>query len=237
MTLNFANRNLGERAVERGSGGSAFTLIEIVLALAISAVVLVAINTLFFGAMKLRARVTEAAEQNLPLDRAETVMKQDLLSIVPVGVLAGPMGTDAPGISGSPAPMLEIYTASGTVTADAPWGDVQKIDYTLQPPTNRVTYTGRDLVRGVTRNVLASSPTSPEPQTLLQDVQNLQFSYFDGTNWNNTWSTTLSNIPLAIRVMVDFTVVKGATTRPSLNFIVPVVAWSNTNSITNQFSN
>ncbi len=216
----------------------AFTLIELVIALAISAVVLVAINTLFFGAMKLRARVTEAAEQNLPIDHAMTVMKQDLINIVPPGTLAGPMGTDATSVGMSQTPILEIYTASGSVSADAPWGDVQKIDYTLQTPTNRVNYAGRDLVRGVTRNLLAEVPPTPEPQTLLQNVQDLQFSYYDGTNWNNTWSTTLSNIPLAIKVMIDFPVEKGSSfTRPPIEFVVPVVAFSNTNSVTNLVSN
>ncbi|HZV37066.1 MAG TPA: prepilin-type N-terminal cleavage/methylation domain-containing protein, partial [Verrucomicrobiae bacterium] len=44
----------------------AFTLIELVLALAISAVVLVAITTLFFGALRLRDRVSDVATENLP---------------------------------------------------------------------------------------------------------------------------------------------------------------------------
>src|SRR6185437_8848539 len=64
----------------------AFTLIEICLAIAISAVVLIAINTLFFGALRLRDRVTAAAEQSLPMDNTIAVMKRDLMNIVPVGV-------------------------------------------------------------------------------------------------------------------------------------------------------
>lgn len=217
---------------------AAFTLIELTLALAISAVVLVAINTLFFGALRLRERVSDAATQTLPTDHAIAVIKQDLMNIVPVGVLAGPMGTDAVATGMTQTPTLEVYTADGEVTADQPWGDIQRIDYALQSPTNKVTYAGRDLVRGVTRNLLAVNPQPPEPQTLLRDVQNLQFTYYDGTNWNDTWSTTLSNIPTAIRVLVEFNNGPGAkTVRSPLQFTVPISTWSSTNSITNQVSN
>ena len=92
-------------------------------------------------------------------------------------------------------------------------------------------------MRGVTRNLLPVTAVSPDQQTLLEDVQNLKFSYYDGTNWNDTWSTTLSNIPIAIRVSIDFATSRTEThVKPQVQFLVPIVAWSNTNSITNQLS-
>jgi type II secretion system protein J len=218
---------------------AAFTLIEVIIAVAISAIVLASIGTLFFGALRLRDRVSDAAAQNLPMDRAIAIMKQDMMNMVPAGTLAGPMGTDATMTSGmTTQPALELFTANGTLVDDQPWGDVEKVDYMLQSPTNHVNYSGHDLVRGVTRNLLAINTVLPEPQTLLQDVQNLQFSYYDGTNWNDSWSTTLSNIPIAIKVMIDFNNPKGsAMARPSIQFVVPVASWSSTNSATNMVSN
>ena len=129
--------------------------------------------------MRLRASATDAAEQTLPSDRAIEIMKQDLKGIVPVGVMAGAMGTDATAIGMNEPPILEIYTGSGVVNADTPFGDIQKIDYSLQMPTNRVSYPGRDLVRGVTRNLACHhSSGCRNRQSLLQGVQNLQFSYY-----------------------------------------------------------
>lgn len=219
-------------------GEAAFTLIELLIALAISAVILTAISTVFFGAIHMRNRTTEIAEQSLPIDTAVAIMKRDLMGIVPPGVLAGPMGSDAVGIGMTQPIMLEIFTGSGQVNADEPWGDLQKIDFSLQAPTNRNNYAGRDLMRGVTRNLLPSTTVAPDQQTLLEDVQDLKFTYYDGTNWNDSWSTTLSNIPIAIRVNIAFSPVQnGAPVRPPVQFLVPVVAWSNTNSITNQISN
>ncbi len=80
------------------AGLAAFTLIELLIAVAISAIVLSVVSTLFFSALRLRERAGEVAEQTLPVDRAIAIMKRDLLGIVPVGKLAGPMGSDAVGI-------------------------------------------------------------------------------------------------------------------------------------------
>src|SRR5262245_45785382 len=70
--------------------GRAFTLIEVILALGIFAIVMAAINTAFFAALRLRQRSSEALEQALPLDYALSVLRRDLINAVPPGgVLAG----------------------------------------------------------------------------------------------------------------------------------------------------
>ena len=149
------------------------------------------------------------------------------------------MGTDATGVGMTASPALEIFTSDGVLAADQPWGEVQKIDYSLQNSTDRNGSGGRDLLRGVTRNLLPTvSNLAPEQQTLLTDVQNLAFSYYDGTNWNDTWSTTLSNIPVAIKVTIDFATSRNDTQiKPSVQFLVPIVTFATTNAITNQISN
>jgi len=82
-------------APQKNGDAGAFTLIEMLLALAIAAVVLVAINAVLFGGLHLQARTTEITAQTLPMDHLVATMRQDLLGIVPIGNLAGPMGTDA----------------------------------------------------------------------------------------------------------------------------------------------
>jgi type II secretion system protein J len=213
--------------------GSAFTLIEVLLAIGIFALVLAAINTVFFAGLRLRQKTTDMLEDVLPTDRAVSIIKHDLAGIVPPGVLAGVMSSDTavPGISQQVA--LEIYTTTGTMTDDAPWGDIQKIDYSLQLPTNRTDYIGQDLVRSVTRNLLATATEVPVQESLLSDVQSLKFSYYDGTNWNDTWSSTLSNIPTAIRVSIDFATAKvDPKLKIPIQLVVPVVTQAFTNQTT-----
>jgi type II secretion system protein J len=212
-------------------GPAAFTLIEVLLSIGIFAIVLAAINTVFFAGLRLRARTTDALASSLPMDRAISVIKSDLAGIVPPGVLAGVMSSDTtvPGLSQQVA--LEIYTTTGLIGPDAPWGDIQKVDYSLQFPSNGGSANGKDLVRSITRNLLATDTETPVSESLLSGVQNLKFSYFDGTNWNDTWSSTLSNIPAAVRVSIDFA---NAKTDPvpkiPIQLLVPVVIQTYTNS-------
>ena len=66
----------------------------------------------------------------------------------------------------------------------------------------------------------------------------MTFTYYDGTNWNDTWSTTLSNAPVAVKVSINFATSKTDTqVKFPVEFLVPVVSWGNTNSITNAISN
>jgi hypothetical protein len=141
------------------------------------------------------------------------------------------MGTDATAVGMSQPLTLELYTSSARISDDVPWGDVQKIDYYLQNPTNPAAGgTGKDLIRGITRNLLASTPESPEPHRLIGNVQNFRLSYYDGTNWNDTWSTTLSNVPQAIKVFLTFTKpADGTPTVPPVQFVVPILTQLSTN--------
>ena len=205
----------------------AFTLIEVALALAIAAVVLTAINTVFFGALHLRAETMKVTENTMPIDHALEVLKRDLVAIVPPATngLAGVMGTDATPVGMTQPLILEFYTSSGVISDDAPWGDTQKIDYWLQDPTNRNSgAVGKDLIRGVTRNLLASTPEPPEPHKVIGDIDSMRISFFDGTNWNDTWSVTLSNVPVAMKVFLKFAAPRGGQpVNPPIQFLVPVI--------------
>lgn len=209
-----------------------FTLIELVLALAIAGIVLTAINSVFFAALKLRNETVRVAEQTMPVERALATIKRDLVGIVPPGTLAGIMGTDATMIGVTQPLIVEIYTTTGVLSDDVPWADVQKVDYWLQDPTNRNSgAVGKDLMRGVTRNLLASSPVAPDAQRIIGGVQSFRLSYFDATNWNDAWSTSLSNTPVAIKGFLTFATPKtGSPPSPPIQFVVPVVIESSTNS-------
>ena len=56
---------------------SAFTLIEIMIAVAAFAIVLAAINTIFYTALRLRNSTTAAIEKALPMEHALGVIRRD----------------------------------------------------------------------------------------------------------------------------------------------------------------
>src|SRR4051794_21731005 len=70
-----------------------FTLLELLLAVAIFGIVLAAINTVFFSAMRLRNKTVAAIQEALPLQQTLTLIKHDLQGLVVPGTIAGALQT------------------------------------------------------------------------------------------------------------------------------------------------
>src|SRR5437660_12636114 len=67
-----------------------FTLLELLIAISIFAMVLTAINGVFYAAMRLQSKTSRSVEEGVPLQQAVGVLKRDLQGIVlPGGVLGG----------------------------------------------------------------------------------------------------------------------------------------------------
>jgi type II secretion system protein J len=219
---------------------AAFTLIEVLLALAICAIVLVAINAVYATAVRLRDRTSSAVAAALPTERAFTVLRRDLEGAVgPWGHLAGDFKCDVQtmgvnlGISGATAggSGLDFFTTTGTIGDDTPYADVQEVFYELQAPTGS-DQQGLDLVRYVNRNLLATTLVTPAAQTLLHDVATLQFDCYDGLQWRSFWDTSAgdTNLPVAVRVRVQLAGSdQGAAGQEPLELTVPLVTVTRTN--------
>jgi type II secretion system protein J len=216
---------------------NAFTLIEVLLAVAIFGVVLLAIHSIFHGALRLRNRTTQAVEEALPIERALATLRHDLANIVPPdGPLGGTLTTTATTTDGLlTQPLLQFHTATGILTDTAPWGEIQRVAYSLAAPTN--TATGRDLRRIVTRNLLPLTQDLPDDQPLLQGVDSILFSFHDGTAWKDSWDSTNEVIllPRAIRVsltLVDTNLNRTASRPPPIELVVGLMVEPATNSTT-----
>jgi len=241
---------------------AAFTLIEILIATAIFATVLIAMNTVFHGALRLRKTTSRIVEESIPINHALSVIKADLRSILPPGAtLAGPIvggiqsglnndlqSRSAMGGGGRNQPAtLQFYTTTGA-TDDAsvmhsvqtrlivepqPWPEAQRITYYLRPPIYSTNLMGQELVRSVTRNLLATVEEYPVEEPLLDGIENIEFLFYDGMMWRNSWdsssqdqstlsqtstssgtqttggansqtSATQTGVPQAIRVLIEF---------------------------------
>jgi general secretion pathway protein J len=223
--------------MERKSG---FTLIEVLLAVSVFAIVLGAINSVFFAALRLRNRTIEAFETVLPLQQALTLIQRDLEGIMPPGgALAGRFTTMLDGMSNvtmfaGERVTPDIYTSSGVVNEFAQWADVQKVTYYLAAPTNNDGIANsRDLVRQVTRNLLPVNIEEPQLQWLMSGVQTMRLQYYDGLSWTDAWdSNTNTNLPNAIKVQLTMAedYVRTTKTPEPIELVVPVMVRSTTNS-------
>jgi len=214
----------------RHAGG--FTLIEVLIAVAIFAIVLAAINTVFYSALRLRNRSAAAFDEALPVQQAVAIIKRDLANlVVPGGTLSGVLQTTAStnAVAGQVSP--DFYTSAGLLDNIAPWGDIERVSYLLLDSTNRAP--GMDLYRAVTRNLLSQTQDPPAQQRLMSGVQGLVFYFYDGNQWVDSWdSAAQTNLPLAIKVQIQLAVQGNAPPLASsapIELVVPVDARAGTN--------
>ena len=216
----------------------AFTLIEMILAIGVAAIVLAAVNAVLFTALHLREVTTDAVDAATPLDQAVTFLRRDLQCVVTTTngtskILSGGFraGTvNSPGVSAPVA--VEMFTATGALSVNAPWADIQRVTYELKNSTDA---SGRrDLFRSVSRNLLSSTGTPDvADQLMLSGVASVKFSCYDGARWNDTWDTSgatsvNTNLPLAVRVEIQMA---GGNADEPVQLVVPIDCVARTNMV------
>ncbi|MFM8470396.1 MAG: type II secretion system protein GspJ [Limisphaerales bacterium] len=236
---------------------SGFSLLELLIAVMAFAIVLAAINGVFYSGLKLRNRSAASLDRSLPITQAVAVLKRDLANLgVPstnsthlIGELQStPTGSSgaasqprfgsiggATGAGGGLAQQVspDFYTLSGLIDNASPWPNVQKVAYLLVDSTKQ-TAMGKDLVRAVTRNLLPASGIQEDPaeQVLLPDVAEVLFSYHNGTDWQDTWDSTTASpkLPRAIKVQIQLAAEDRLSRQAPIEIVVPIFADAGTNS-------
>jgi len=228
-----------DRPYRAGRRPSGFTLLELLTATIMFSVILGALYSAFYGALRMREKAYEAFENGLPRAYVASLIRRDLLSLTPSGgVFSGPSIGERLEEGGNRQDYLEFFTASGVVDDRNPWGDIRKVEYRLDLPTEvsqrkqetTVNEDGKDLIRGVTHNLLPSEEESPEEECLLHGVRSLQFGYYDGEAWQDSWdgTTQTDRSVLAIGLRVDFQPAEGneARSTPPICMVVPTAVKS-----------
>jgi type II secretion system protein J len=190
----------------------AFTLVEMILAIGVAALVLVAVNAVLFTALHLREVTTGVVDAATPVDQAFTFLRRDLQCVVtPTNgtskFLSGSFKAGTVNSTGVSEPVaVEMFTATGALGVSAPWADIQRVTYELK---NSTAVSGqRDLYRSVLRNLLATTTPVVNDQLMLTGVASVKFSCYDGTQWNDAWDTSnptsaTTNLPVAVRVEIQ----------------------------------
>jgi hypothetical protein len=152
--------------------------------------------------------------------------------------LTGPLqsGTATGGML--PQGATTFYTCTGALDAMLPWGDVQKVAYYLKNPDDPLHAAGQDLVRAVSRNLLAPTQGEWVEQWLMSGVERLQLAFYDGNSWRDSWDSTTPNLttgqtnslPTAIKVQIDLAANYGEPrAKAPVQLVVPLMAQARTN--------
>jgi prepilin-type N-terminal cleavage/methylation domain-containing protein len=183
----------------RAPGG--FTLLELLIGIVVGSVVLIVIQTSFFGALRLHQTTHARIEEDRRVQRAVGILRRDLAGLM----LPGSETSLAQGLhSGSMADAIgervtpDLSTNTGRIDGWTPFADQQRVAYFLVPSATGGV--GRDLIRAVTRNLLPVQEVLPEEELVLSGVESAGLSYFDGLGWTDTWdSTATETLPGALR--------------------------------------
>jgi type II secretion system protein J len=223
----------------------AFTLIEIMIAVAAFAIVLAAVNTIFYSALRLRNATTAAIEKALPIEHALGILKRDLANLVlPGGKMSGTFSTSSTSNSVAGQASPNFYTASAAIDETSPFAEVQRVSYSLVVSTGGEDdkKAGKDLLRSVSRNLLPSLQDQNEQERLLTGVQTLTFLYHDGSQWRESWDSTVENtvtglsngLPMAVKVQLHMTGENSGSSRSRelpIELVVPIVVLQRTNQV------
>jgi type II secretion system protein J len=217
----------------------AFTLIEMILAIGVAALVLISANFVLFTALHLRDDTAEMVDAATPVDSTIAFLKRDLANCVtPTNgtskILSGGFraGTGLSSVGVSDPVAVEMFTTTGALSDSQPWAEIQRVTYELKMPTERGA-TGRDLYRSVVRNLLTFNTPDVDEQFMLGGVESIQFSGYDGAQWQDAWDTASmssvnTNLPLAVKVTIKLA---GNPQSQPLQLVVPMDAVARTNMV------
>ena len=171
------------------------------------AIVLLAIQTAFFGALRLNTTVHARTDTDLELQRALAIIRRDLtgLMLPTAGTgtkLSGQLQTEtfSSTVSADFGERIspDLYTNSGKIDGWSPFSEVQMVAYFLAPSKDGGAT--KNLLRVVTRNLLPTQETPGDPLTLLRGVQEASVEFYDGSGWTAAWdSEATSTLPTGIK--------------------------------------
>ena len=183
-----------------------FSLLELMLALTLMGALIGSLTASLSIAYKSRARVDNALGVLIRMQTAMDDIQMELESALPPGeVFAGNMFCDIDDESPvTNTPYLQWYTnypvelPVGTLVR----GHIRKVELAL---TTREGYTHPILVKRTTTNLLSTQVLEPTEQVLCRDVQSMTMSFYDGSDWYDTWdgSTTEEPLPLLIEITIQ----------------------------------
>ncbi len=193
-----------------------FTLIELLVVTAISALIVLSINTVLYNSFHLRDRAYDSLDKSTTRAYAINMIKRDLRNLIPPN---GEMVDEIIGNNNQRGAMstnlLSFYTTTGTVEESFPWGDIQKVEFSLMearqiPGLDEafLEQPGQILARAATRNLTDTVEEAPHYIPLLANIYSISMDFYDEENdtWQESWDSTSQEtvVPSAVRLNIIF---------------------------------
>jgi type II secretion system protein J len=191
--------------VRNGNSKTGFTLIELTLAMFMTAIISLSLYMTLSVAWKARRTAYGAVAPTRTGAIAADIIRQDFESVQwpSANSLLSPRfeGTHSSSGTGD-SDQVELYTIQRDLNnLDSPLSEcVHGIQYFVNNQVNPPV-----LVRRVQRNLLAQFQPTPEDEVLCRNVRSFSIRYFDGTDWQTDWSSDDAQVaadvlPIAVQI-------------------------------------
>lgn len=199
-------------AIRRLSG---FTLLELVLAMALVSLVAITLFASVRIAFKARQGAEEAIEPSRTASLAMEFLRMDLESAQPPReTLIGPfVGYDSTDARGRGADGVGFFSTAAGPRQEFGSGEIKRVELGVELLPNTVGGTEQyGLVRRVTSNLLAPQLPEPDVEVLCRGVGAFEVEYYDPlTGWVASWDSSQyeDSLPSAVRVTLELDRVTG----------------------------
>lgn len=197
-------RTDNSRGATRSHAGG-FTLIEMLLAVTLLAVVFAVVSGAITAVLAGSSRVTEAMGQDSVAGEVEDVIADDLAFMTapteqqPFTIKQG---------SSSSATMT-FYTSAGSKTA---WGEVTTPIHTVTYEVQPIAGGGKGLFRGEKPIIESADVYYDAPLLLADNVTLFKVEAYDGQEWKDEWPVESgAKLPALISVYIDIQLADGST--------------------------
>jgi type II secretion system protein J len=185
-----------------------FTLIELVVALAMVAIIAgslaTSLWTAYHATQRTEAAVAPSRQASIMMDYLAPDFQNAMQTSTtnPQTLIGNFEGTQAQDDRGHEADDVIFFSTTESPQHVDANGEIKQIEYTVEHLSGSNDYA---LVRRVTRNLLAQIQAAPDEEIICRNVSSFTLQYFDGSNWNTTWDSTQEDktIPAAVQVKVE----------------------------------
>ena len=216
-----ANRRFNPQSAIRNP---AFTLIELLMALAACAIILAAIYGVFSRAVHLRDNATHRTREVRVRAHAMATLRNDLRNaLVSGGTLAATLqGSRESHGSGFPG-YLKFTATTAKDVDDEFGGDVQQVEYYIARDAEAADQKAGVLVRTIQRDLLSTVQQTPPEERVLAGVESMEVSFYSGSAWKTSWEVTTDSktLPEAVRVTIQPVADTDGTKPAAIEVLVP----------------
>lgn len=181
-----------------------FTLLEVILAVTITAIVSAALFTSLSGAFTTRRQIEDHLSGRESARAILSLVRTDLQCVPPPGGRIGGVfiGERATGMNNAARDQLTYVTANTNLKSDQDLADRRQVELRLlESAEDDEHYV---LARMVTGNLLATATPEPALQVLSRRVVSLHLRYLDAGEWVNEWDSTQRDnaLPAAVEIVL-----------------------------------